>query len=165
AFFHPKFSRSCLERSSAMNFISSLEPNFRQPVGQALMHAGSSPSPTRSEQSVHLYTRLVAGLKRGILKGQPETQNSQPMQFSWLKSTMPLAYLTMAPSAGQAARQPGSAQCMHWSLRISHWIVPSGFWCSLNLMRFQKFQRVSGMVWYVLSKVVGENGRSFHSAH
>ncbi|MBZ5545055.1 MAG: IS66 family insertion sequence element accessory protein TnpB, partial [Acidobacteriia bacterium] len=34
-------------------------------------------------------------------------QNSQPMQFSWLKSTMPLAYFTMAPSAGQAARQPG----------------------------------------------------------
>ena len=32
---------------------------------------------------------------------------------------MPLAYWTMAPGAGQAMRQPGSAQCMHWSLRIS----------------------------------------------
>src|SRR5450755_3173579 len=44
-------------------------------------------------------------------------------------------------------------------------MVPSGFWCSLNLIRFQKFQRVSGIVWYVLSKVVSENGMSFHSTH
>src|SRR5208337_4775313 len=52
---------------------------------------------------------------------------------------------------------------MHWSLRISHWIVPSGFWCSLNLIRFQKCGAVSGIVWYELSKVVGVNGMSFHS--
>src|SRR6266496_1262324 len=109
----PNLSRSCLARSSAMNFMSSLDPNFRQPVGHALMQAGSSPAPTRSEQRVHLYTRLVEGLNFGILNGQPEMQNSHPMQFSWLKSTIPLAYFTMAPSAGHAARQPGSAQCMH----------------------------------------------------
>ena len=32
---------------------------------------------------------------------------------------MPFVYCTMAPGAGQAIRQPGSVQCMHWSLRIS----------------------------------------------
>src|ERR1700730_16777000 len=32
-------------------------------------------------------------------------------------------------------------------------------------MRFHKFQRVSGMVWYVLSKVVRLKGMSFHSTH
>jgi len=54
AFCQPKLSRSCFARPSAMNFMSSFVPNLRQPVGHALMHAGSSPSPTRSEQSVHL---------------------------------------------------------------------------------------------------------------
>src|SRR5450756_1012716 len=33
---------------------------------------------------------------------------------------MPLLYWTIAPGAGQALRQPGSAQCMQPSLRISH---------------------------------------------
>ena len=42
------------------------------------------------------------------------------MQFSEMKSTMPLAYLTMAPGAGQAFKHPGSSQCMQPSLRISH---------------------------------------------
>ena len=50
------------------------------------------------------------------------------MHLSWLKSTMPLAYLTMAPGLGQALRQPGSAQCMQPSLRISHSRLPlAGF--------------------------------------
>jgi hypothetical protein len=47
------------------------------------------------------------------------------MQFSDTKSTMPLAYLTIAPGAGQAFRQPGSSQCMQPSLRISHSSRPS----------------------------------------
>ena len=47
-------SRSCSARFSARNFMSSLEPKCRQPVGQDLMQAGSSPCPTRSEHSVHL---------------------------------------------------------------------------------------------------------------
>src|SRR5689334_18184989 len=42
------------------------------------------------------------------------------MQFSCTKSTMPLAYCTIAPGDGQALRQPGSSQCMQPSLRISH---------------------------------------------
>ena len=46
------------------------------------------------------------------------------MQFSWMKSTMPLAYCTMAPGAGQALRQPGSSQCMQPSLRMSHSRLP-----------------------------------------
>src|SRR5262245_58481674 len=97
--------------------------------------------------------------------GHPATQYSQPMQFSCWKSTMPLVYWTMAPSAGHARRQPGSSQCMHWSLRISHCSVPSACWCSLNLIRFQKLQVVDGIVWYVLSKFVSWNGMSFHSTH
>src|SRR5262245_46867667 len=42
------------------------------------------------------------------------------MQFSEMKSTMPLEYLTIAPGEGQALRQPGSSQCMQPSFRISH---------------------------------------------
>src|ERR1700691_4850829 len=37
--------------------------------------------------------------------------------------------------------------CMLCSAPGCHWMVPSGFWCSLNLMRFQKFQFVFGIVW------------------
>src|SRR3954471_23482432 len=33
---------------------------------------------------------------------------------------MPFEYCTIAPGAGQALRQPGSAQCMQPSLRINH---------------------------------------------
>src|ERR1022692_2336556 len=83
--------------------MSSLVPKCRQPVGHALMQAGSRPAPTRSEQSVHLYTFFVLGLNFGILKGQPETQNWQPIQFSCWKSTMPLEYCTIDPSGGQAS--------------------------------------------------------------
>src|SRR5271166_1940770 len=78
----PDTSRSCVARFSARNFMSSFVPKCRQPVGQDLMQAGSSPAPTRSEQSVHLYTFLVSGLNFGTLNGHPETQNWQPMQFS-----------------------------------------------------------------------------------
>ena len=54
------------------------------------------------------------------------------MQFSEMKSTMPLAYCTIAPGEGQAFRQPGSEQCMQPSLRISHSRLPSGFSYSVN---------------------------------
>ncbi len=55
------------------------------------------------------------------------------MQLSEMKSTMPLEYWMMAPGAGQAFRQPGSAQCMQPSLRISHSRLPvSGFSYSLK---------------------------------
>src|SRR5271166_4033518 len=118
-------SRNCAARFSAASFISSLLPNCRQPVGQALMQAGSNPAPTRSEHKVHLKTFFVDGLSLGMLNGHPVTQYSHPMQCSSLKSTIPLAYCTIAPSAGQDARHPGSAQCMHWSLRISQLNVPS----------------------------------------
>ena len=47
------------------------------------------------------------------------------MHWSGFTSTMPLAYWTIAPGAGQAARQPGSSQCMHWSLRMSQAMPPS----------------------------------------
>jgi hypothetical protein len=57
---------------------------------------------------------------RGTSNGQPVTQLPQPTQFSLMKSTMPLLYLTMAPGAGHDFRQPGSSQCMQPSLRISH---------------------------------------------
>src|ERR1700730_13964701 len=85
-------SCSCSTRVWASSFISSLLPKCRQPVGQALMHAGSSPAPTRSEQSVHLCTFLVSLLNFGMLNGQPVKQYRQPMQFSCWKSTIPLEY-------------------------------------------------------------------------
>ena len=61
---------------------------------------------------------------------------------------MPLAYWTMASGAGQAMRQPGSAQCMHWSLRISQLVRRVVLvLVSLNLIRFQKLAVVAGIVW------------------
>src|SRR6266850_7902475 len=97
----PDCSRSWVARASASSVISDFVPKCRQPVGQALMQAGSSPTPTRSEHNVHLKTFLVSELNFGMLNGQPVTQYWQPMQFSWWKSTMPFVYCTMAPSAGQ----------------------------------------------------------------
>src|SRR6185369_1784633 len=117
--------------------MSAFVPKCRHPVGHALIQAGSSPTLTRSEHNVHLKTFLVSELNLGMLNGQPVTQYWQPIQFSCWKSTMPFVYCTMAPSAGQARKHPGSAQCMHWSLRINHCNVPSSRWCSLNLIRFQ----------------------------
>src|SRR6266849_1087561 len=71
AFVWAVCSRNCCARFSARSFMSSLLPKWRQPVGQALIQAGSNPAPTRSEQSVHLWTFLVSGLSFGILNGQP----------------------------------------------------------------------------------------------
>src|SRR5713101_9687150 len=84
------------------------------------------------------------------------------MQFSCWKSTRPLLYCTIAPGAGHAFRHPGSAQCIHWSLRISQ-CRPAPSSNSLNLIRFQKFHAVCGMVWYVPTCTVVSGGRSFHS--
>src|SRR6266700_173563 len=47
---------------------------LRQAAGQDLMHAGSSPSLTRSVQSVHLKTRLVVGFIFGMSNGHPVMQ-------------------------------------------------------------------------------------------
>src|SRR5262252_5747042 len=107
--------------------MSALLPNVIAPVGQVLTQAGSRPTATRSEHSVHLYALPSFFDRRGTSNGQPVTQLPQPMQFSWWKSTIPLEYCTIAPGEGHALRQPGSAQCMQPSLRISHSSrVPSG---------------------------------------
>ena len=42
-------------RSPAQSVMSVFEPNMIAPVGHALTQAGSSPTATRSEHSVHLY--------------------------------------------------------------------------------------------------------------
>ena len=116
--------------------MSSLVPKCRQPVGQALTQAGSRPTWTRSTQSVHLAILSVRAEYRGTSNGQPVSHILQPMHASGFTSTMPFSYCTMAPGAGQALRQPGSAQCMHWSLRISQEKFPSAS-TSRNLIRFQ----------------------------
>src|SRR5258708_6002739 len=52
----------------------------------------------------------------------------------------------MAPGAGQAFRQPGSAQCMHWSLRISQArLSPRS--CSLNLIKFSEHDLGDSLAW------------------
>src|SRR5262245_18432210 len=59
------------------------------------------------------------------------------MQFSLMKSTMPLSYVTIAPGDGQAFRQPGSSQCMQPSLRISHSRLPCVGSTSKNFITVQ----------------------------
>src|SRR5438876_177434 len=51
--------------------MSSFVPNWRQPVGHALMHAGSRPDSTRSTHSVHLAILPVLAWNFGTSKGQP----------------------------------------------------------------------------------------------
>src|SRR5450759_156381 len=144
--------------------MSSFVPKWRHPVGQALMHAGSRPTETRSTQSVHFAIFPVFTWNFGTSNGHPVSQYPQPMQLSGFTSTIPLAYCTMAPGAGQASRHPGSAQCMHWSLRMSH-ISPPSTSRSSKRMRFQKPASSVGIVWYVPTCRVESGGRSFHSWH
>src|SRR5262249_42241141 len=150
----------CLPSAS----MSSLVPNCRHPVGHALTHAGSMPTLTRSTHSVHLAILPVSAWNWGTSNGQPVAQRPQPMHASGLTSTMPFSYCTIAPGAGHALRQPGSAQCMHWSLRISQDSAPLRS-SSRNLIRFQKLASSFGIVWYVPVCLVDTSCRSFHSWH
>ena len=54
--------------------MSSFVPKWRQPVGQALMQAGSRPTETRSTQSVHLAIFPVFAENFGTSNGQPVAQ-------------------------------------------------------------------------------------------
>src|SRR5215467_10758029 len=127
--------------------MSALLPNMIAPVGQVL---------------TSFFER------RGTSKGQPVMQLPQPMQFSWWKSTIPLEYCTIAPGAGQALRQPGSAQCMQPSLRISHSRrVPSSVVRSISEKRISvqvSALRSCGFS-YVPMFVPTVSLRSFHSLH
>src|SRR5512140_1155472 len=143
--------------------MSSFVPNWRQPVGQALMHAGSRPTDVRSTQSVHLAIFPVFELNLGTLKGHPDSQYLHPMHASGFTSTVPFSYCTMAPGAGHASRHPGSPQCMHWSLRKSHESAPLSCSRSSKRIRFQNCGWSSSSVWYVPTCFVGTGGRSFHS--
>src|SRR6202035_145461 len=100
---------------------------------------------------------------RGILNGQPVMQYPQPMQFSSWKSTIPFEYCTIAPGAGHAFRQPGSAQCMHPSLRISHSRSPLGFSTSAKRINVQVLALRSCGFWYWPIFVPISSRRSFHS--
>ncbi len=95
---------------------------------------------------MHLDIFPVFSEKRGTSNGQPVAHSWHPMHWSGFTSTVPFEYWTMAPGAGQALRQPGSAQCMHWSLRISQLKLPSTS-PSWNLIRFQKSASSDGSVW------------------
>jgi hypothetical protein len=95
---------------------------------------------------VHFAILPVFSWNFGTSKGQPVAQYPHPMQASGLTSTIPFSYWTMAPGAGQAARHPGSSQCMHWSFRISQEKTPSCS-CSLKRIRFQNSEWRAGIVW------------------
>src|SRR5690606_15496433 len=88
------------------------------------------------------------------------------MQFSLMKSTMPFEYLTIAPGAGQALRQPGSSQCMQPSLRMSHSsrVLSSGcFICtSAKRMTVQDCGVRSDGLSYCPTFVPTSSRRSFH---
>src|SRR5271163_3026804 len=79
---NPETLRSCSARVCASSFISVFVPKCRQPVGQALMQAGSNPTDTRSLHKVHLKTFRAVGLDFGILNGHPVMQYPQPIQFA-----------------------------------------------------------------------------------
>ena len=68
----------------------------------------------------------------------------------------------MAPGDGQALRQPGSAQCMQPSLRISHSSVPFCS-CSAKRISVQLFSVRSCGFWYEPSLMPTSSRRSFHS--
>src|SRR5690606_26978511 len=102
---------------------------------------------------------------RGTLNGQPVMQYPQPIQFSETKSTIPLAYLTIAPGAGQAFRQPGSSQCMQPSLRISHSSLPCSGSTSKNFITVQDCGVRSVGLSYTPTFSPTSSRRSFHCMH
>src|SRR5262245_30342561 len=73
AFWKPR-SFNSPARFSPYATMSSLVPKPIAPVGQVFTHAGSRPTATRSEHSVHLYALLSCLLMRGTSNGQPVTQ-------------------------------------------------------------------------------------------
>src|ERR1700756_4200098 len=87
------------------------------------------------------------------------------MQFSLTKSTMPLAYCTIAPGAGHVFRQPGSSQCMQPSLRISHSRLPFSSSHSVKRIRVQTDGFKSEGLSYDPSKYPISGLRLFHSMH
>src|SRR5437762_11248049 len=87
------------------------------------------------------------------------------MQFSSWKSTIPFEYCTMAPGDGHAFRHPGSAQCMHPSLRISHSRSPLGFSYSAKRITVQDASVRSGGLSYTPTLVPISSRASFHSMH
>src|SRR5574343_1085875 len=86
------------------------------------------------------------------------------MQFSSAKSTMPFLYWMIAPGDGQALRQPGSAQCMQPSLRISHsrWPFSS---TSAKRISVQLLAVRSCGFWYDPTLTPTSSRTSFHSWH
>jgi len=88
------------------------------------------------------------------------------MQFSEMKSTMPLAYLTIAPGAGQAFRQPGSRSACKPSLRISHSRFAAG---PVDLGKAHHRSRLIGQVDRVCRRhrrcCRCRRARSFHCMH
>src|SRR5574340_1177300 len=87
------------------------------------------------------------------------------MQFSWWKSTIPLLNCTMAPGAGQAFRQPGSAQCMQPSLRISHSSLSGCTSTSEKRINVHDWSLRSRGLSYTPTLVPISSRRSFHSMH
>src|SRR5690606_18586970 len=91
------------------------------------------------------------------------------MQCSLMKSTMPLAYLTIDPGEGQALRQPGSSKCMQPSLRISHSsrVLSSGcFICtSAKRMTVQDCGVRSDGLSYCPTLAPTSSRKSFHCMH
>src|SRR5574343_664148 len=77
---------------------------------------------------------------------------------------MPLLYWMIAPGAGQAFRQPGSAQCMQPSLRISH---SSLLFCSTSVKRItvHDFADKSIGLSYTPWQLPTSSRMSFHSEH
>ena len=67
-------SFNCFTRRLPRATMSSFVPKFRQPVGHALMHAGSRPTSTRSTQSVHLAIFPLLAWNFGTSNGQPVAQ-------------------------------------------------------------------------------------------
>src|SRR3984893_7678963 len=143
--------------------MSSVVPKLRQPVGQALMHAGSRPTATRSTQRVHFAILPVFAENFGTSNGQPVEQYLQPMHFSGSTSTMPFEYCTIAPGAGHASRHPGSAQCVQPSLRISHSRSPLGFSYSVKRINVQDSPLRSPGLSYTPTLLPMSSRRSFHS--
>src|SRR5215831_2081412 len=86
------------------------------------------------------------------------------MQCSSMKSTMPLEYCTMAPGEGQALRQPGSAQCMQPSLRISHSSLPCSSRSVKRITVHEPGERSGGLS-YTPTLVPTTSRTSFHSPH
>ena len=99
------------------------------------MQAGSSPAPTRSEHSVHLWTFFVSGVELRNVEWTPRDAVLASDAVVLLEVDDPVGVLDDRSVRGAGFQTAGIGAMQAPSLRISQLNVPSSAVCSLKRIR------------------------------